>query len=184
LFILSTLAENGPMHGHKMLLQAQEDRAELWTDIRVSALYGAIKRLAREGLVAEVRNEKAGNFPERTVFDITAEGRRALNLVHDQALRSVVLRPDPFDLALARFGDIAPHTLEEVVSDRLQQLVAQRSALGHQQQSADQWLTEAERAVLDHVIGRLDGEILWHRSLIDRIPAIIRDRENRQGEPT
>jgi DNA-binding PadR family transcriptional regulator len=48
LFVLSVLAEHGPMHGHQIRLQAQSDRAELWTEVKVGALYGALRRLAAE----------------------------------------------------------------------------------------------------------------------------------------
>jgi DNA-binding PadR family transcriptional regulator len=50
-----------------------------------------------EGLIAELRSERAGRFPERTVYEITSRGREALGAVHGEALRRVVVRPDPFD---------------------------------------------------------------------------------------
>ncbi|MDQ1605986.1 MAG: hypothetical protein QOJ18_353, partial [Microbacteriaceae bacterium] len=46
LFILGSLAERGPMHGHGLLLLAEEEHIDLWTDFAASAVYGAIKRLA------------------------------------------------------------------------------------------------------------------------------------------
>ena len=60
LFVLSALAEHGPMHGHQIRNQAQSDRAEVWTEVKVGALYGALKRLAGEGLIAEVRRCSSG----------------------------------------------------------------------------------------------------------------------------
>ena len=38
------------MHGHGLLLLAEEEHIDLWTDFASSAVYGAIKRLATEGL--------------------------------------------------------------------------------------------------------------------------------------
>jgi DNA-binding PadR family transcriptional regulator len=55
LFILGTLAASGPLHGHQIRQQAQADRTERYTDIQVGSLYGALKRMAREGLVGVVR---------------------------------------------------------------------------------------------------------------------------------
>lgn len=74
---------SGPLHGHQIPQQAQFDRTESWTDIQVGSVYGALKRLANEDLVREVRRERVGNRPERTVYGITAEGRRALAAVRD-----------------------------------------------------------------------------------------------------
>ena len=78
-FILGTLAPSGPLHGHQIRQEAQADHTELWADVRVGSLYGALKRLASEGLVREVRTERVGNRPERTVYEITPEGQRALS---------------------------------------------------------------------------------------------------------
>lgn len=48
------------MHGHQLRLLAEREHVTLWTDITVGALYGAIKRLAAEDLIAEERTEKEG----------------------------------------------------------------------------------------------------------------------------
>ena len=106
LYVLMLLERHGPMHGHRMRLAAQQDRLDLWTDVRPGALYGVLKRLAGEGLIAATASERAGAYPERTVYEITADGRAALEALQDQALRTVVFPTDPFDLALAG-GDLA-----------------------------------------------------------------------------
>jgi DNA-binding PadR family transcriptional regulator len=175
LFVLSVLAERGPMHGHQIRLQAQSDRAELWTELKVGALYGALKRLAGEGLIAEVRSERAGRFPERTVYEITPQGREALAAVHGEALRRVVVRPDPFDLALVHSAGLDDQELAHVVTDRRDALSTQLNATRHQAEAADVHLTEAERAALSHMINRLAAEVAWHTELLDRLPKIVAD---------
>lgn len=60
LFILSCFAEIGPMHGHRLRLEAEGKRLPLWTDISVGAVYGAINRLASEGLLRELLRETEG----------------------------------------------------------------------------------------------------------------------------
>ena len=178
LFVLSALAEHGPMHGHQIRNQAQSDRAETWTEVKVGALYGALKRLAGEGLIAEVRSERVGNLPERTVYEITPRGREALAAVHDEALRTVVFRPDPFDLALVHAGEMDEQELAHVVADRRDALALRERALRHQVESADQWLTEAERVVMRHGLARLATEVAWHEELLDRLPKIVDDFRN------
>jgi len=51
LFVLSALNDFGPMHGHQIRHKAQENRTQLWSDVAVGALYGAVGRLQREGLI-------------------------------------------------------------------------------------------------------------------------------------
>jgi DNA-binding PadR family transcriptional regulator len=172
---LSALAEHGPMHGHQIRNQAQSDRAETWTEVKVGALYGALKRLAGEGLIAEVRSERVGNLPERTVYEITPRGREALAAVHDEALRTVVFRPDPFDLALVHASEMDEQDLAHAIADRRATLAARESSLRHLVEAADQWLTEAERMAMAHGLTRLGAELTWHDELLDRLPKIVAD---------
>jgi DNA-binding PadR family transcriptional regulator len=167
LFVLTTLAERGPMHGHQMRLQVFEDRAEQWTDIKAGALYGALARLVREGLVAELRTERQGNYPERTVYEITPEGQRARDTLHDQMLRTVAVANDPFDLAFAHSGAVAEETLREIIGARLLELRARQATGRSQLAAALPWLSTAEQAVCEHQLARLETEVTWHEHLLD-----------------
>jgi DNA-binding PadR family transcriptional regulator len=171
------------MHGHRMRLAAQEDRLDIWTDVRPGALYGVLKRLAGEGLIAAKASEREGAYPERTVYEITAAGRRSLAALHDATLRRVVLPPDPFDLALAA-GDLTdPERLRTALGDRREALLAQRSALRHQAEFADPYLSEAERKVIGHSVVRLDAEITWHEDVLAALPEILADFDRRRSQP-
>ena len=44
------------------------DRAELWSDVRPGSLYGALHRLAAEGLIEALRTEQAGAVIQMPVF--------------------------------------------------------------------------------------------------------------------
>ncbi|HET7095198.1 MAG TPA: PadR family transcriptional regulator, partial [Thermomicrobiales bacterium] len=83
LFILGMLARRGEMHGHQIRRAAQIDRTELWADIKPGALYGALHRMADEGVIVAVRTEQAGNRPARTIYSITDEGRQELASYRD-----------------------------------------------------------------------------------------------------
>jgi DNA-binding PadR family transcriptional regulator len=183
LFILGTLSASGALHGHQIRQQAQADRTEIWTDIRVGSVYGALKRLASEGLVREVRTERVGNRPERTIYEITSEGRRALSAVRYAALRDLDRHHDPFDLALAQSRDIAEEDLDQIVANRLAGLRVQAASLRHHAETADPYVNEAERMVLRHLVERLDAEVRWHEELAARIPKIAADFADGVGAP-
>ena len=163
------------MHGHHLRLQAQEERTQLWTDIAPGALYGSLRRLQREGLIEPIRTEREGNYPERVVYAITTEGHRVLRLVVDDALRTVVDDFDPFDLALAHTGPADEQQLAATIRHRTDELRVRRNALQHQLDFHSEWLTTAEAEVIRHIMTRLDADIVWHESVIDRIPAIARE---------
>lgn len=182
LFILDAFERYGEMHGHQLRLQAEQERISLWTDISVGALYGAIKRLAGDGLLTEVRTEREGNFPERQVYAITEAGRDVLTSLHQSTLLEVHHRPDPFDLAFARLDpgrlDDLPRTIQERL-DAHERLLAATEA---NNERARPWLSIGEELVISHGEHRLRSEIDWLRTLQNSLPAII-DDERRRVEP-
>ena len=183
LFILGTLSASGPLHGHQIRQQAQNDRTEAWTDIQVGSVYGAIKRLASEGLIREVRTEKVGNRPERTIYEITQEGRRSLAAIHDAALREIDHHYDPFDLALAQARSMPEEDLAQVVANRIGALRVQLATQRHVAEHADPYVNEAERLIIQHLITRTEAEIRWHTELAARLPRVAADFRDGIGGP-
>jgi DNA-binding PadR family transcriptional regulator len=157
------------MHGHQIRREAQLNRAELWTDVQVGALYGALHRMETEGLVEPVRSEQQGRYPERTVYAITDEGRREFYALRSVYLRDSALRPDPFDLALTLSDDLGSEEIRNAVEDRIQALAAAARSLAHQQAEARRWLNPRELATFRHHAVRLEAELRWHRELLDTL---------------
>jgi DNA-binding PadR family transcriptional regulator len=155
----------------------------LWTDITVGGLYGALKRLAAEGLIEEARTEREGGYPERQVWRITPEGRQALGVQIIATLREIVFKPDPFDLAFTRVGGRKLDGLADVVGARLAKLEAMLADETTHLAAVTQYLTLAEQAVMKHRLDRIRTDIAWHRELIDRLPEIIQDKRSRE-DPT
>src|SRR2546427_1129194 len=118
LFVLGSLARLGPMHGHQIRRAAQVDRTELWTDIKPGSLYGALHRMAGEGLIAPVKTEQEGNLPARTIYEITEAGREELEAHRDEALRITKLSSDPVDLALQYTEDMSTRAVKDVLTNR------------------------------------------------------------------
>jgi len=183
LFILGTLAATGPLHGHQIRQQAQNDRTETWADVQVGSVYGALKRLASEDLIREVRTEKVGNRPERTVYEITPEGRRSLAAIHETALRELDRHHDPFDLALAQARAVPEEHLEQIVQNRIGALKVQLETQRHAAEAADPYVNEAERLVIQHLIARTEAEIRWHTEVAARLPKIAADFAHGIGGP-
>jgi DNA-binding PadR family transcriptional regulator len=180
IFILGSLVERGPMHGHQLRLLAEEEHVHLWTDITVGALYGAIKRLVSEGLLEDVRTEREGHYPERQVLGVTDAGRAALSALVQDALSAIVVKPDPFDLAFSRLDPARLDELPATVAGRLGTLQAMLAATEVRHHEIRQYLTVAERVILTHKVERLRAEISWHTSLLLELPSIIADESARK----
>jgi DNA-binding PadR family transcriptional regulator len=157
------------MYGHQLRRDARVDRAELWSDVRPGSLYGALHRMEAEGLIEPLRTEQSGNWPARTVYAITGEGRRELKALRAEALTQVGLRPDPVDLALAMSGDIDEDTLRGYIEDRVGALKAQAAQFDHHADRTWPDQTVADDLVVEHARLRIAAEVAWHELVLDRL---------------
>jgi DNA-binding PadR family transcriptional regulator len=73
------------MHGYRLNQAVQDLGFEHWTTLSRSSIYGALRRLARQGAVS-VTKEREGSAPERTVYHITEKGRKMLGEILRHAL--------------------------------------------------------------------------------------------------
>jgi DNA-binding PadR family transcriptional regulator len=179
LFVLGALAKRGPMYGHQLRRGARLDRADLWSDVRPGSLYGALHRLAAEGLIEALRTEQAGRLPARTVYAITDEGRRELKALRAEAFHEAGLRPDPVDLALAMSGDLDEDVLRGYLDDRIRLLSAQAARFARQADRAWPDQTVADDLVAEHARLRIEAELAWHRVVLDSAGKLADDSEHR-----
>jgi DNA-binding PadR family transcriptional regulator len=172
LFVLGALAKHGPMYGHQLRRDARMDRTDVWSQVQPGSLYGALHRMAAEGLIEPLRTEQDGQLPARTVYGITAEGRRELRALRGEALEEIRLQPDPVDLALAMCGDLTEEALRGYIEDRIRALTARASQLEHRRERAWPDQTVADDLVVEHARMRLQAELDWHQLVADRLGKI------------
>ena len=170
------------MHGHQLRLLAEEEHVALWTDITVGSLYGAIKRLAAEELIEEVRVERAGAYPQRQVWAITDAGRETLGGLRLRALRDIVIKPDPFDIAVSRVDQDHLDDLSAIITARTASLSAMLEQWEAHAAAIDRYLSVSERMVMKHRADRLRAEIAWHEQLSSALPEIIDDQRERRTQ--
>jgi len=167
------------MYGHQLRRDARIDRTEMWSEVQPGSLYNALHRLAAEGLIEALRTEQAGQFPARTVYGITAEGRRELHVLRAEALQEIRLQPDPVDLALAMSSEVSEDTLRGYVEDRIGALLAHVSQLEHQRERSWPDQTVADDLVVEHALMRVNAEISWHQLVLDRLGKLTAESEQR-----
>jgi DNA-binding PadR family transcriptional regulator len=180
IFILGSLEQRGPMHGHQLRLLAEQEHVAMWTDITVGGLYGALKRLATESLIEQVRVEQAGSYPPRQIWSISDAGREALASLRLRALSDIVIKPDPFDLAMTRLDPDHLTDLPVTVAARIASLSAMLTEWEARAGAADRYLTVSEKLMVKHRLDRLRTEITWHQELADQLPKIIADEQARK----
>jgi DNA-binding PadR family transcriptional regulator len=180
LYILTTLAERGPLHGHGLRAVAEQEHVDEWTDITPGALYGALKRMLAEGLIEVERTEREGNYPERQVYRVTAAGEEAITRIREAIFLDVSLRPDPFDLALSSPDPARIDQLADGLRARRDALQAQLDEKTGHIAEIEKYLWLVERITLRHSLARLASEIAWHDDLLSQVPEIIADEKERR----
>jgi DNA-binding PadR family transcriptional regulator len=172
------------MHGHQIRRRAELLSVGEWGEVRIGSLYGALHRMEAEGLILPMRREQSGNFPERTVYAITTEGRRELSVLRQEALQGAALRADPVDIALivsAGFSETELRSLlaarQRMIETTLARFMGERERL---QQSG--YLRPAARAVFRHWEARLEAERTWHGELEQLLSGIASERTNPGGD--
>src|SRR4051812_28150473 len=155
LFILSSFDLLGPMHGHRLRLEAENRYVSLWTDISVGAVYGAMSRLAEEGLLRQTGEEREGKRPVKQIYEITDEGRRVLSDLRRTGLTDIWYRHDPFDLALVRLDPGSAAELPGLLDARLKVLEAKLAEADRVNDWASPYIGITKRSALKHGQHRL-----------------------------
>jgi len=169
------------MHGHALRLLAEEEHIDEWADFAVGAIYGAIKRLATDELIEPLRVEREGNYPERQVYAVTDAGRASLLEIRTHALETIVYRPDPFDLALARLGGESEDEVRQVLEARLAEFRARSEHEAKHIKAIAQYLSPMEQQVMRHDAHRILAEIAWHEEILGALPALLDNKEPRKS---
>ncbi|MCL4423333.1 MAG: PadR family transcriptional regulator [Actinobacteria bacterium] len=164
LMALGLLAERGPMHGHRIRREAEDKNVESWGGVSVGALYRELHHMARDGLIEEVRSEQVGGRPERTIYAVTEDGRRELEILRERAMADFQRRPDTLGVALL-FGGSAPAeelpgqlwSRRQAIDNLLKSLRSKRARLIQARCLNDRALAVFRRSELF-----LEAELSWH----------------------
>jgi DNA-binding PadR family transcriptional regulator len=124
--------------------------------------------MAAEGAVTEVRTEKVGRRPTRTIYAITDQGRLELEMLRERAIKYPHVAPDPLGVALTFSGQGEdPQAFaswlaarEGVLRVALKELTAERERLvnkGH--------VDPLQAIVMRRGELTIQAELAWHEEL-------------------
>ena len=167
LVVLSLLVD-APMHPYLMHQRIKEQGKDRIANVAQSnSIYQVIERLRREGLIAVRETSRDERRPERTVYELTDEGRRTLDLW----VRTMLSAPErdfpDFPAALSVMVVLAPE-------DARHQLEARAEALARQLEDLDPSKYEVPRLFLiedEYRQAVTRAELDWVRSVIEDLQA-------------
>ncbi|WP_245813715.1 PadR family transcriptional regulator [Rhodococcus marinonascens] len=195
--ILGLLCER-TMHPYEMYQLATARRGCL-VKIRPGSLYHTVGRLECDGLVRTTGTDRTGNRPERTMYEITETGRKALVDRVSDMLATLGNEFPQFPLALAEAHNVDAGTVVELLRERLVHLeqaisnLETTTAVAHSVETprifvlGDEYLltlARAEHQWLSALVTEIDcGDLPWLTpELLDRLTNSRRPRSGSERD--
>lgn len=184
LVALGLLAERGARHGHQLRRDVEVMKADQWAGVGAGSLHRELRRMADEGLIEAARTERVGRRPERTVYQVTDEGRRELGVLRERALGSVEEGPDPVAVGLIFDGARDPESLVAQLAGRRRAVLAELDRLdAERERGLREGYLRPEVSPLQAAAFRrrelhLRAELTWH----DECEAMLAGQPT--GQPT
>lgn len=169
---LLALLYEAPMHPYRMQRLIKERGKDEVVNVRQRAsVYQTIDRLRREGLISSRETVQEEKRPERTVYELTEEGRETAR-AWLRAMLSTPRREFPeFPVAIAYL----PLLSTEEVQDRLEERIGD---LEEELSRIDSQLVEDRDAVprlflleMEYLRAALETELRWVRALVGDLSA-------------
>ncbi|MGX1776796.1 PadR family transcriptional regulator [Nocardia brasiliensis] len=160
----------GPAHPYELSRRLLESEADQHVKYTRSSLYMVIGQLRKAGFIAERETVRDRRWPERTIYEITGEGRTE----YRAWMRTLIARPDneypKFGVALSLLGGLPPVEAVELLTARRVALAQQIEELRANRQAAMSrgldWIFLIED---DFKIERLDAEERFITRLVPKL---------------
>lgn len=161
-----TVRASHPYELHRLIVDTHKD----YVTGLPRSLYHAVERLAGEELIAPVETVREGRRPERTVYEITGEGRRELAT----RLRTLLETPGPdrrtFTAAVSLVGVLPlPEALRSLRTRAAALAGTLAGTDGHLGAMRESGLPDLLMIELDYERTLTGAELDWVRALIARL---------------
>ena len=101
LLVLGVVRMFQPVHGYDVRRELLSWRADEWGNVSPGSIYNALKSLTRDGLIEIVGTAQVGGRPERTSYQLTAEGEQEFGQLLRETWWTVGQPLDPLMPALS-----------------------------------------------------------------------------------
>src|SRR3954453_12386784 len=168
LAVLGTLVQR-PMHRYEIATTIREQGKDDDMAVKWGSLYTVVQSLERHGLVEAIGTDRQGARPERTIYRITAAGRRELIEWTRELVATPSAEHPTFAAGLSMIAAVPPAEAVQLLEarlGRLEEVVAtgRRSLAVHATQVPRLFLVEDE-----YGLAMQDAEIAWLRGLLDEL---------------
>jgi DNA-binding PadR family transcriptional regulator len=121
LAVLSALAQR-PMHPYEIATTLRGQGKDQDMEIKWGSLYTVVRNMEKHGLIAAVESSREGRRPERTVYEITDEGRAEMADWARELVSAPVTEHPRFAAGLSVLGVLPPAEAVALLRQRLDSL--------------------------------------------------------------
>ena len=168
LVVLALLYE-APMHPYRMQQLIKERGKDEVVNVRQRAsVYQTIDRLQRLGLIASREKVREEKWPERTVYELTDEGRRTFRNWMDEALSARAREFPEFPVAVSLLGLLTPEEALRQLETRMAALEDEAARIDSQfGRAAAEGLPRLFSLETEYQRATLEAELEWVRVVVD-----------------
>lgn len=163
--LLGLISEN-PLNAYEITKQLQIMNVQSWYNIANSTVYATLKTLEKKAYICGTV-EKEGNMPDKTVYSITAEGRKELLETLRQSVLSFDYDTNIFSIA-AFFIELLNDS-KELLTERLILLNNYRNGIMQQIQVMDKSMPKITIANIERSKLIVEAEIAGTERLLSAI---------------
>jgi DNA-binding PadR family transcriptional regulator len=184
--VLLALLMEAPMHPYRMQQMIKERGQDQLVNVaQRNSVYQALDRLVRDDLVRPAGTARDGGRPERTDYEITAEGRATMRAWLTDMLPTPAREFPEFPAALAFVAILAPAEVRDMLTRRIAALEEKLAAITGQAPPGlhrlflieDEYraaMLTAELTWLTGVVADLtEGRLTWDEDLIRQTQAMF-----------
>ncbi len=169
LSILELLAEE-PMHPYEMATRMRIRHHDEFIRLNFGTLYHTVEVLERNGWIVPLEREKEGRRPERTVYQLTDEGREVLTRTVGEIIRSPQKEYPQFAAGLMFMHHLTAHDAAAQLKERaetLDRIIDKFETV--LRELLHEGVSRLALIEVEHKIAMLDAERRWVRQLEQEI---------------
>ncbi len=163
--VLLALLVEAPMHPYRMQQVIKERGQDQLVNVaQRNSVYQALDRLVRDGLARPAGTAREGGRPERTVYEITAEGEATLRRWLAHMVTTPAREFPEFPAALAFLAKLPPAEVRALLGERI---TAQEQRLAAVEGQAPPGMPRLFLIEDEYRAAMLRAELDWLRVVVD-----------------